>query len=593
MVARSGLGALALLSAVLASSGAAAATCTLGRLAELPVTFVGHSPVVTAEINGSDAHFLADSGAFYSFLTQASAAERGLKLGPAPLNLTVTGIGGEARVFVTTVRQFTIAGVPVPNVAFLVGGSEPGGDVDGVLGQNVLGLADTEYDLANGVIRLFRPKGCGGKALAYWAVGKPYSTLTIAAPGQMGLQASAVAFVNGVKVRVIFDTGAAASVLTLSAAQRAGITPQSPGVIAAGRSGGVGRRTVQTWIAPVASFKIGDEDVRNTRLRIGATDLPDGDMLLGADFFLSHRVYVAKSQDRLYFTYNGGPVFDLAAVPMAPAGAADTSGLSSKPAEGAGEPADAPAFARRGAAFAARRDFVRAIADFSRAAALDPKAPDYLYQRAMAYAGAREPFKAMEDLDAALVLKPDYLPALLARAELRLAGRDPGQAIADLDAADRAAPRQANLRLALALAYQRAGSLSKAIGQYDLWIEAHPDDNRRAEALTGRCMARGMAGQDLAKALADCDGALRTNARNLAALEARGFVRLRMGEFEKAIADFEAVLLVRPKAALPLYGRGVARLRLGMAAQGAADIAAATALRPTLPEEARRRGIAP
>ena len=30
-------------------------------------------------------------------------------------------------------------------------------------------------------------------------------------------------------------------------------------------------------------------------------------MLLGADFFLSHRIYVANSRDKLYFTYNGGP----------------------------------------------------------------------------------------------------------------------------------------------------------------------------------------------------------------------------------------------------------------------------------------------
>ena len=149
------------------------------------------------------------------------------------------------------------------------------------------------------------------------------------------------------------------------------------------------------------------------------------------------------------------------------------------------------------------------------------------------------------------------------------------------------------MRLALALAYQRADSLTKAIAQYDLWIRAHPDDNRRAEALIGRCMARGLAGQDLVKALADCDGALKTNANNPAALEARGLVRLRLGDFEKAIADFDAVLALRPKAAWPLYGRGVARLREGLASQGAADIAAATALRPTLPEEAKRRGIAP
>ena len=51
-------------------------------------------------------------------------------------------------------------------------------------------------------------------------------------------------------------------------------------------------------------------------------------MLIGADFFLSHRVYVANSQRKLYFTYNGGPVFNLTAGPAmadnsrAPAGPA-------------------------------------------------------------------------------------------------------------------------------------------------------------------------------------------------------------------------------------------------------------------------------
>jgi hypothetical protein len=33
-------------------------------------------------------------------------------------------------------------------------------------------------------------------------------------------------------------------------------------------------------------------------------------MLLGADFFRSHRVYVAKSQGKVYVSYVGGPVFE-------------------------------------------------------------------------------------------------------------------------------------------------------------------------------------------------------------------------------------------------------------------------------------------
>ena len=38
-----------------------------------------------------------------------------------------------------------------------------------------------------------------------------------------------------------------------------------------------------------------------------STGLPH--MLLGADFLRAHRVLVARSQGRLYFTYSGGTVF--------------------------------------------------------------------------------------------------------------------------------------------------------------------------------------------------------------------------------------------------------------------------------------------
>ena len=33
------------------------------------------------------------------------------------------------------------------------------------------------------------------------------------------------------------------------------------------------------------------------------------DLLLGADFLLAHRIYIARSQKKLYFTYRGGPIF--------------------------------------------------------------------------------------------------------------------------------------------------------------------------------------------------------------------------------------------------------------------------------------------
>src|SRR5215813_10258838 len=81
------------------------AQCKLGRLAEVPVTMSGLRPTVTARINGTEAVFLLDSGAFYSTLTTASASEFKLRLRPLPPQFHIGGVGGWAQdVSLTTVR---------------------------------------------------------------------------------------------------------------------------------------------------------------------------------------------------------------------------------------------------------------------------------------------------------------------------------------------------------------------------------------------------------------------------------------------------------------------------------------------------------
>jgi predicted aspartyl protease len=507
------------------------ASCTLGRVAEAPIVMVGLRPTMTARINGADASFLVDSGAFFSSLSRASAAQFNLRLSPAPAYLKVWGVGGvTTELSLTTIKSFSLFGVDLANVEFLVGGSEVGANAAGILGQNILHIADVEYDLANGVIRLMQAKGCEKSALAYWSGTQPFSEMDIqwATPRQP--HTIGVAYLNGVKIHVVFDTGAALSVVTLRGARRAGVRTDGADVLPAGLSYGIGRQAVRSWVAPVESFKIGAEEIKHTHLRLGDFDLPIADMLIGADFFLSHRIYVASSQRKLYFTYNGGPVFDLrkqpeaahataAAGPSEPVepGKADVSpdlrnaaeaGQSEKAAEGsrpvegaehgdvtsgepgeAGEPKDAAAFSRRGLAFAARRDYQRAINDLTRACELDPQQPGYFFERGQVHARKGEPALALTDFDQALQLNPDSVPARLARAELQLAAHALPSARIDLDNAARVAPRQADMRLHLGQLYVAAGQLESAIREYDLWMEFHRDDVRVADALAGRCSA--------------------------------------------------------------------------------------------------------
>ena len=297
---------------LIAYTAAHAEQCKLGQLGELPVTLRGTWPLVHAGINGTDALFIADSGAFYSTLTKGAAEAHKLPLQNAPVYIAARGVGGEAHTLITIVRTFTLFGLPIPNIDFFVIDQSLGPEIAGVIGQNVFRLGDVEYDLAHNVIRVMRPEGCKNTPLAYWAgaESKPFSVIDIDTPTDSAPHTTSVAYVNGQQIRVLFDTGAVRSVLSLEAAKRAGVTPESAAVVAGGQWHGVGSGTGQTWIAPFASFKIGDEEIRNTHLRIGAEKL-NVDMLLGADFFLSHRIFVATSQRKVYFTYNGGPVFDL------------------------------------------------------------------------------------------------------------------------------------------------------------------------------------------------------------------------------------------------------------------------------------------
>jgi len=579
---------------------AGAAACAIGLIADLKVTMQGTTPLVRAQINGGEVSLIADSGAFFSGLSEGTVAQFKLSAVAANSLAYAEGIGGRQSISVTKVKTFTIAGHALPNVPFIVNDNELGDGVAGLMGQNVLGFADAYYDLANGSIKLMQPKGCGDHPFVVWDASRPFSMIPIVATDGPFKRLTAEAFVNGKKVRVLFDTGSSTSFLSIDAARRAGVPTEGAGVTPGGAARGIGRRMIESWIAPVASFKIGDEDVRNTRLRIAALSFPDVDMFLGADFFLSHRVYVANSQHRIYFTYDGGLVFNLASTPLADARTAASAGTTpDKPADNTNagakdakaEPTDAEGLSRRGTAFAGRREFAPAIADLTRATTMAPTEAKYFTQRAIVYLENGQPFLAMADLNQAVKLKPDDTQALVTRAQLRVGGREMAGAVADLDAADRILPKEADIRLTMGHLYDRADNGAAAIAQYSLWIKAHPDDNRMAQALNGRCWVRALWNIDADKAVADCDGAVRRDRKIASYLDSRGLAHLRVGENDQAIADYDAAVALQPKIAWSLYGRGIAKLRKGLTADGQADLVAASALAPALPAQARAHGL--
>jgi tetratricopeptide (TPR) repeat protein len=616
-----------MLCAACAPAVAASGKCKLGQMVEFQVTMDQMAPEVAAKINGTDVRLIIDSGAFYSSLDPGSASSLGLRIHPAPLGFYTTGVGGRVDVSLTNVGEFTVPGLTLHNMEFIVGGSHLGGQAVGVLGRNILQVDDAEYDFAAGVARLMKAVDCSDTVLAYWLrPGQPYSVINTVRADRSPVLGSRVvsketfrepvlgtAYVNGVAIRAMFDSGASTSFLTINAAQRAGIKIDSPGVVLGGAVYGIGRSTVQTYIAPVSVFKIGEEEIHNTRLRLGQAELPGVDMAIGADFFLSHHIYVANGQNKLYFSYNGGPVFNLAVqqVPgVVPSGAAPANApaatspadakeppAEAKPAEPKEPAGDASEYARRGAALRARQQLDPALQAFNRACELAPDNADYFYQRALLYAQLKQSSPALADLDRTIQLEPHHVAALLLRAEYRTQSGDKVGAEADLDVANAVLPKEDNERLTLASDYLSLDLFPQAIEQYDLWSLSHQQDVRLPLALEGSCRARTLGDVDLQRAMKDCDsalkGAMKSSPFYADATATRGLLFLRLGDYDKSIVDYDASLFSVPRNAFALYGRGIDKLRKQKVPEGQADIAHAIALSPKIADTFNRHGIAP
>ncbi len=577
---------LALVVAALLVPSPAFAACQVGKMLDLPVVMARRRPMVTAQFGGRDARFIVDSGAFYSTISRATAVEFGLKITALPSSFRLQGINGDTSASSTVAQNFSLGGVTIPKVSFIVGGSDTG--TGGLLGQNILGLADVEYDLPHGMVRLMKTSDCAKTGLAYWAAGRPVTSLKLerAALDRFKPHTVAIVSLNGKDIRAVFDSGAQSSVLTLAAAKRLGITPESTGVVPAGVGTGIGVRPVRTWYAAFDSLAIGNETIPHPRIAIADIELGTSDMLIGIDFFLTHRMFVSNAARIMYLTYEGGPLFG-----MSPKGARTTEGVAIDLTDKTAAPTDAAGYSRRGAVFASTNRPKEALADFDKAVALAPNEGRYVYQRAMARLAARQILPALSDLDRAITLVPTDSEAHIARANLRIRGGDIDGAKDDLEAANAALPPSSNTRLGLGVLYDRLDMPEGALANYDLWLRDHPEDARRANALNGRCWARAQLNRDLDKALSDCNAALKAFPARAAYLDSRALVRLRRGELDAAIADYDAALKINPRQAWSLYARGIAAGRAGRAAEAGANRTAALTLDKRVAERAKRLGL--
>lgn len=430
---------LRLLAALLALHAPAALAadppkCRLIRIAEWPVKLQRGLPLVEGAINGKKVGVLLDTGAYASLITKASAERLGL-----PTRATaevMAGVGGLSQVHVTRIDTLTIAGATREGMRVRVGGERPIPGVDFVLGDDFFRMVDIEFDYAKGVIRLFQPEGCDGRALGYW------DPKAMQLPMERDSKIVVPIKVNGRSARALLDSGASSSMVALHLAEDVGVRPGGQDVAPSGCSSGIGADLVRSWVARFDTVEIGEQVVRDPRLHVaevipelafGMNAVPE--VILGTDFFRAHRVYVARGQRKVYFTYTGGLIF-----PTTPA--LDCDSLPSG------------------------KDQREVRAGYDRAIAANPRDVTALIRRAPLRMLEEGTQGGLEDLDRAIRIEPGNAVALRLRSEVRGMAGDYKGALADSGAAILHGMRNAPM-------YYRRGLLHRALDDVPRAIEEH------------------------------------------------------------------------------------------------------------------------
>jgi predicted aspartyl protease len=302
---------------------AAPSECKFIRIAEWPVRLEHNKLIVDGAINGRKIGIMLDTGAGQSLILRSAAIRLGLTLRRAS-RYRLFGLGGETEVEVAQLDEFKIGQATQKNWQVIVAGERDfGDDVTFLLGEDFFQKVDVEFDLAARAVRLYQSKDCDGVSLAYWSANGAGQAEIEDVDGNHP-QIVLTVQINGQPFRALLDSGASTSMLATSDAARLGVTPQTPGVVGRAAGTGLGAKKFDSWIGPFESFTIGDETIKNPQILFADLwkDTTYGEtgsrlqrqvglrpMLLGADFLLAHRVLVAHSQRRIYFTNAGVPMF--------------------------------------------------------------------------------------------------------------------------------------------------------------------------------------------------------------------------------------------------------------------------------------------
>lgn len=286
----------------------------MGELATVPLTFTDDlRPLIEVRIDGKPVPAMLNIGAAQGAVLNKKVLDRlGIKVrhiesvqfreeaDGAKLNsLNIAGERVYNRAMLARIASLSFGPTQLEKKTFIV--EDFFDDSFGArLGALSILQQDVEFALDAGHLKYFRNEGCGTSHLAYWdpdAIAVSTANDPLKRESRPLFQVN----INGKDTWAILSTATPHSYIPAVVAERLGLTPTSPGAVREDPLPGHGPDK-PIWKVPVARVTIGELEVNDLDLRLIDLSHTGETLVLGADFMHRYRIYIAMSQNKIYFS---------------------------------------------------------------------------------------------------------------------------------------------------------------------------------------------------------------------------------------------------------------------------------------------------
>jgi tetratricopeptide (TPR) repeat protein/transglutaminase-like putative cysteine protease len=249
---------------------------------------------------------------------------------------------------------------------------------------------------------------------------------------------------------------------------------------------------------------------------------------------------------------------------------------------------DSSAYTTRGSFRANIGDRAGAVADWTKAIAIEPSIDLYLKRAATLYETG-DVKAALADAEAARVLDPSSEIAIGRVTRLKAESGDLAGGLALLDQRiGLGGEMRRTFRTARASLIGEYGDPAEAITQFDTLIVDKPGS---PSLMNARCWTKGTRSVMLDTAVKDCTRAIELSEDTSGPLDGRAMVWFRLGRFDEALADLDAVLAAEPGRADSRFMRAIVLQQLHRDAEAASELRIARRITPSVDRHYARYGI--